>query len=242
MSSLRLHGVGRQRLDIGADAPAHDKLPASVAIEILIVHAVHDGAAALHGAEQTVAVVLIQPVHHDLQGLFVGAAAQEHQRLLPSIVLQIHHLHGLDVPSAGGGCVLVALRDQTVQLLGKAGVLRRHAGQGEQLLHGGVEHGAAGQSGGQCQPRQQQDALFHGALHGGSPLSVNIQCTLYHSPRRFGSAFCGFLAAHHLKKESPAPGLSFYCRIMRCPPDSGPHRRRWPMRGTGSGSRRCRRR
>lgn len=144
----------------------HDDLAASVAVEVLIIDAVHGGAAALNGAETAVGVAL-QPEHHDLQGLFIAAAAQEHQRLLDAVILQIHHLDRLDVPAAEGRGVLVALVDEAVDLLGQAGILLCHTGQGEQLLHGGVEEGAAGQHGGQRQSCQQQDTLFRGMLHSG---------------------------------------------------------------------------
>ena len=163
---LPLHGVHRHSLYLGADTPAHDQLPAAVAVEILIVHAVDGAAAALDGAEAGVCPVL-QTEYKYFQGLFVAAHTEEGQRLLLSVAVQIHHLDGLDVPSAGRRGVFVALGDQVVQFLCQPCILLRHAGQGEQLLHRGVGKAAPGQQRRQ-QRRQtrQQDISFHTPQHG----------------------------------------------------------------------------
>ena len=136
---VRLRHIHGHGLHVGADAPAHDDLQPAVAGEVLILDAVDGGAAAFDDAQAVIGVVL-RPENEDFQGLFVVLQPHEYQGLRQAVVVQVHHLHRLDVLPGAGAHQLIALLLQVVQLLGQPLVFRRHPGQGEQILHRRAEH------------------------------------------------------------------------------------------------------
>ena len=75
--------------------------------------------------------------NEDLQRLFVAFTAEKGHCLLITVVVQIHHLNGLDVTPAGGGRVFVAVGQQVVDLPGQIAVLDGQLGQGKQTLRVG---------------------------------------------------------------------------------------------------------
>ena len=147
-----------------ADLPAHHQLVPAVTGEILVIHAVDAVAAALHGAQQLIA--LLQPLKYQyFQRLFIAGLAEKYQRLLHVVAVQIHHLHRLNVLAGGRRRVFVALGQQLLDLLVQSGVFVRYAGQRKQILHG-IVHAAGAQYPQQPQQQRQQrrppDGLFHG--------------------------------------------------------------------------------
>ena len=88
-------------------------LPA-VLVQILVGNAVNAGAGALNDGSLLISL-LSGGKDIDLQGLLIRRVAEEGQRLLLAVSVQILQLHGLDVAAGDGGRVLRPALQQLVE-------------------------------------------------------------------------------------------------------------------------------
>ena len=190
----------------------------AVAGQVLILDAVDGGAAALDDAQLVVRLVL-RPENENFQGLFVALEPHEHQSLGLTVVIEVHHLNGLDILPGAGGDELIALLLQVVQLLGQARVFRRHPGQGEQVLHRRAENAPRQRQRHRCRQGQGRGAaqqVFHGTAP--SLRSDFLTHISYHSFRRLGTPVLSGVTENLQSRSQESPGgRLFLANLVDCP-------------------------
>ena len=154
MCLLVVAGVDFQHLQLRGGLPAHGDFHTPVAVHVDVVDTVNRGAGTLYPEGLAVGIVLgAEDV--DFQGLFVGGVAEERDRFLSAVAVEVDELYGLDIRAGRGRGVLRAAAqnfgEQTVQL----GVLGGEFRERVQLLRVEREAGAVGTAGQRKEYQQQ---------------------------------------------------------------------------------------